>query len=221
MNYEVLISIDPGCVGAIAIFEQAEPKIYRMPVKKVVINKKDKKIYDLEGICSLFKPYENKKVIMAQEKVGVMPGQGNVSGFSFGESVMATKAIGVAYGFSVLEIRPVAWKAHYPELETAEIAQDRENLKALKNEAKELAQKSKTIKDKDLKNTNKEIIKKNKKEQEKIGRHIKSSAKAASRILAAQLYPNLKDNFKQVNSDGLSEAVLIGRYVKDNYDKLV
>lgn len=229
MSYNYIIAVDPGVVGAISIAEKnKEPEVYRMPVMKVVINKKEKKAYDLSGICALLRPYIDKNVLFIQESVNVLPGQGNVSGFAFGQAVMATRAIAVAFGFKVVEVRPALWKSHFPQLESSEIVKFREEIKALKNKAKEIVEKdkiAKQIKDKDIKKqnrkVNKEALQLNKKEIEKIARKLKENAKANARQVAAQFYPTLRDRFVQVNSDGLAEAILILRYAQDNYDKLV
>lgn len=207
-KYKIIIAVDPGITGGIAIIEgKKKPTIHKIPVLQIVVNKKKKKIYDLEIISEILESYSGKDVLFVQELVSAMPNQGVTSSFNFGWSAGATLGIAAGKGFDRYEVRPQAWKKHFPELNT-------QTIQNLKEEAKKLRIEAKTIKDKDLK-------KANKKELERINRQVKTEAKNASRELASKKYPKLADLFVKKNSDGLAEALLIAIFGKNTQDELV
>jgi len=207
-KYNIVISCDPGNTGGISVLEgKKQPQIYKIPLLEIVVNKKKKKIYDLDGISEILEPYRGKNVLFVQEKVSAMPGNGNVSMFNFGFSAGATLGVAAGLRFDRCEVRPQTWKKHFPELNTSSI-QD------LKEEAKKLRVLAKTIKDKDEK-------KANKKELEKISRRVKTEAKDASREIASERYPKLAHLFVKKNSDGLAESLLIAIFGKNKQDELV
>tara|TARA_Y100000310_G_scaffold311548_1_gene357912 strand:- start:6085 stop:6711 length:627 start_codon:yes stop_codon:yes gene_type:complete len=206
-NYSVFIGLDPGVSGGLSIIDGDNVSVFPIPVKEVVVNKKKKKKYSLTDISDILRPYGKKKVLFAQERVSVRPNEGGVSAFGFGFSAGSTLGIATALKFDIIEITPRKWKKHYPELETEEIIELREQLKEVRSEAK-------SIKEKELK-------KENQREQDKIGRKIKSIAKTEARMLASRKCPSLKDHFVKVNQDGMAEGLLIAIYAQENYDKLV
>ncbi len=201
--YNVYISVDPGITGGIAILDEEKMVVYNIPIKKIVVNKKKKNKYDIQEIVKLLKPYYGKNVLFVQELVGVMPGQGNLSGFNFGVSAGSTIGIAAALEFEIVEVRPSMWKKAYPKLIST-------CSKKIKSQIKRLKQNEKTLEDKSLK-------KANKKEIEKLGRQIKTEAKSAARRLVSKLYPNLKGDLKLKKDDGKAEAVLICLWAKNNY----
>lgn len=235
-KYKIIISNDPGLSGGITILDgEKEPQIHEMPVEEVVINKKKKKIYDLDAIAVILEPYRGKNVLYVQELVSAMPGNGNVSMFGFGRSSGATLGIAAGIGFDRYEVRPQKWKKHFPELSTQlfkdlkeEAKKERAIGKPTKDKLKELKSLRKTIKDKDLKKANKEEIDKvkeeialNDKKVVKINAKAKTEAKKASRELASELYPKLADRFKRVKDDGLAESLLIAIFGKKTQNELV
>jgi crossover junction endodeoxyribonuclease RuvC len=207
-KYAVIIGIDPGVSGGISVIEKGKcPVVYKMPVVKILINKKTKNIYDLDEIVNILSQHINKNVLFVQESVSAMSGQGVTSSFNFGWSAGATLGIASAFRFDRYEVRPALWKKHFGLL-TTPIVQE------LKDKSKALKILSKTIKDKDLQ-------KSNKKELEKINRQIKTEAKNASREIASSKYPELSYLFEKKNSDGLAESLLIamfGEETKCNLD---
>lgn len=204
----IVISCDPGVSGAFSILEDNKtPQIHRIPIKKITVNKKEKKVYDLPSIVSLLNPYYKKDVLFVQEQVSVMPGEGGVSAFGFGKSAGTTLGIATALEFKVVEVRPATWKKFFPELESQEIVKLREEQKSFKEAAK-------TIKGNKEKKENKKII-------DKIGRQIKSGAKSGARELVSRLFPQLADDLKQINADGLAESLLIAIYGREHYNELV
>jgi len=207
MKYEVVISCDPGVTGAITILDGGkQPEIHKMPLTKIIVNKKEKKVYDLDAIEAILEPYRGKDVLYVQEKVSAMPGNGNVSMFNFGFSAGSTLGIAAGKGFDRYEVRPMGWKKHFPELNT-------QSIQDLKEEAKILRAEAKTIKDKDLK-------KANKKELDRIARQVKTEAKTASREVASNKYPELAHLFEKKNADGLAESLLIAIFGKETQKDL-
>jgi hypothetical protein len=206
-NYSVSIGLDPGIKGGISIIEGRKVSVFPIPVETIIVNKKNKKIYDLVEITKILRPYYGRNVFFVQEKVSSRQGEGSVSSFSFGKSAGSTLGIATAFSFNVAEVTPRMWKKLFPELETKEIQE-------LRKETKYLRAAAKTIKGKELK-------KENKKQQEKIARKIKSLAKGEARYLAQLKYPLLKDRFIKVNSDGMAESLLIAIYAKEKHGELV
>ena len=213
MKYSIICSLDPGVSGGITILDnKKQPKFYRIPVVEIVVNKKSKKEYDLKGIVDILEPYKGKNVLYIQERVGVMPGQGGVSNFNFGKSAGSTLGIATAFGFCIVLVSPVSWKKQFPELEDNGVVDIRIEIKKLRVIGKEI--KSKTKKDKESKKQNERLI-------EKLQRKLKAQAKTNARILAAKLCPDLSDEFKQVNQDGVAESFLIALYGKEKQNELV
>ena len=68
-KYNVIIAVDPGLTGGIAIIEgKKEPVVHKITVEQIVVNKKKKKIYDLDGISEILEPYLGKKVLFVQQE---------------------------------------------------------------------------------------------------------------------------------------------------------
>ena len=207
MSDEIIISNDPGISGGISIiYQNGKIEVYKIPVCNIVVNKKNKKVYDIDEIFNLLKKFKDKNVFYIQEKVGSHPGEGSVSSFGFGKSSGLTIGIAKGLGFEVCEISPSAWKKQFPELVT-------DGIKQKKEEIKKLRAFDKTLKDKGQKKENKKNI-------EKLGRQIKSEAKTAARELVSSLYPDISNKFRKKNTDGMAESVLIALYGKNHIDEL-
>ena len=236
MAYDIIISCDPGLTGGLTILDgKKQPQIHEMPLTQVVVNKKQKNVYDLDEIAAILEPYRGKNVIYVQEQVSAMPGNGNVSMFGFGFSAGSTLGIAAGVGFDRYEVRPQKWKKNFPKLVTQtfldfkELAKlERALGKPAKDKLTKLKSLRKTLKDKALKKANKEeidIIKENiavtDKEVAKINAKAKGEAKRASRVLASELYPKLAHRFKRVKDDGLAESLLIAIFGKETQSELV
>ena len=216
LDYSVTISIDPGIQGGICIIKDNDtPKLYRIPVISIKVNKKDKKVYDMVGILSIIEPYVNDKVIFVQEAVGVHLGEGSVSSFTFGKSSGLTLGLAWGKGFEVIEVSPQTWKKAFPELITPTIVKLKSEKKKINEEIKKLS--SKTLKEKELKKQNNKQIKLLKKDIEKINRQIKTEAKSQARRIISDRYPILAESVKLVRDDGKAEAALIALWCKIQY----
>jgi predicted RNase H-like nuclease (RuvC/YqgF family) len=207
-KFDMVVGLDPGVTGGITVvYKNGKVNIHRIPVETVVVNKKTKKKYDLKSVVDLLEPLRGKKVLFVQERVSSMPGEGSVSAFSFGMSAGSTVGIAYALGFEVVMAGSLKWKKHFPSLINDEIID-------LKLQAKDLREEAKTLKDKAAKKANKRLI-------DKLGRQVKTVAKRLARELVISLHPELADNFKQKNSDGMAESLLIALYGRDNQNELV
>ncbi len=229
-KFDVILAIDPGIYGGLTIFDgKKQPQVHKIPLLKIIVNKKPKNIYNVVAIAKILRPYQGKKVLFIQEFVGAMKSNGGVSMFGFGKSAGLTLGVAAGLGFSLCEVRPQKWKKQFPELITQGIIDKKAEIKelraSLKKEVEKLELFGKTLKDKKLKKTNKEQIKtlekENKKQTDKLSRQIKAEAKTNARNLAMKLYPKMADKFVKKNTDGLAESVLIALYGRKNQDELV
>ena len=110
----ILIGIDPGLTGAIAILEDKKVlNIYEMPV--MAEGKKNKKQLNSAQLVSFIKEYANNNndVVVIVEQVNAMPGQGVTSMFNFGQTFGAIKGICAALKLPIFFVRPLKWKKHY------------------------------------------------------------------------------------------------------------
>ncbi len=182
------IGIDPGKGGAVGVIDEGgNAFVFDTPTKKHPKTKKD--IYDIPAMAEIFRAYVGKNVCVVIEDVHAMPGNGGVSMFDFGRGKGLWEGIVAAFSFRVNMVTPQMWKKiSFPELIV-----------------------SLDIKDKKPKTP------KEKKELAKLRRDAKVAAKAKARDVAGKLFPLLLDRFKNVNSDGRAEALLIAIYASKNF----
>jgi crossover junction endodeoxyribonuclease RuvC len=110
----LIIGIDPGLSGGIAILEDNRVKeMFDMPVMSD--GKKNKRQLNSALLAQLFK--DNIKsvedTVMVVEQVNAMPGQGVTSMFNFGQTFGAIKGICAALGLPIFFVRPAKWKKHF------------------------------------------------------------------------------------------------------------
>ena len=216
-----VIGVDPGFGGGICILDGDKIFIYDIPLIEMVKNGKKKRKYDSLGIVDTIKSHleNNKNVLCGIELVHSNPGEGSVSSFNFGRGLGVLEGILAALTSSEpASISPQSWKKYYPELETSEIAQTREDQKKVSEELRIVEKQNKTVKDKDIKNSNKIKLKELKKDADRLGRQIKSLSKDASRAMALKLAPNFAEDFKLKKNDGRAESLLIANYLRSNYE---
>ena len=108
----VIIGIDPGITGAIAVLDKDTTKIIQledMPITPDGKGKKNK--VSGTGIKRVLGQYSPDDVFMVVlEQVHAMPGQGVSSMFSFGRSYGAIEAAVGVLGFSLVYVTPQRWK---------------------------------------------------------------------------------------------------------------
>jgi hypothetical protein len=140
----IVISIDLGLQGGISIFKTitsttpTTPKIFKMPVCKTVVNRKQKTVLDIPAIVCILQPYQNDHNFIVCETVHAMPRQGGVSNFTFGYGAGVIAGIAYALGFDYHTVSPQSWKKHYPEVfKNQELNNMRATLKILKDKNKQ------------------------------------------------------------------------------------
>ena len=204
-------AIDPGFKGGIGFVSSdpsKDPVVYKMPVIETTTTvkgrKKTKKVYDVLEIRKVFLEHLDKDSVIVLERVASMPNEGSVSSFNFGKGFGELRGIIVGLFNKEPEmVTPQSWKKEYPELITDEMRDIKDEMKALRYEAKKIE--------------GKEDKKENKKHVDKLGRKFKSLAKTEARKHASKLFPILSDKFVRVNTDGMAESVLIALYGKNKF----
>ena len=104
----IVMSIDPGLSGAIAVFEGgALIEIIDMPTHELTRNGKAKRQISASALAGIFTKHDPRHVIV--EKVSAMPGQGVTSMFSFGRSLGIIEGIIAAYNIPATYVMPSVW----------------------------------------------------------------------------------------------------------------
>mgnify|MGYP005990492633 FL=1 len=110
----IIIGIDPGLSGGIAILKDGKiKKIFDMPVMSE--GKKNKRQINSAHLVQLIRENinENEETAVVVEKVNAMPGQGVTSMFNFGQTFGAIKGICAALSLPIYFVRPAKWKKHF------------------------------------------------------------------------------------------------------------
>jgi crossover junction endodeoxyribonuclease RuvC len=108
MSAQIVMSIDPGLSGAIAVFiGDTLHDIIDTPTHELVRNAKIKRQISASALASIFKEYDPGHVVV--ERVSAMPGQGVTSMFSFGRSFGVIEGILAAYELPVTYVMPAVW----------------------------------------------------------------------------------------------------------------
>ena len=110
----IVVGIDPGLSGAIAILENNKVlNIFDMPV--MAEGKKNKRQLNSAQLVSIIKNNTKPDVEIAVvvEQVNAMPGQGVTSMFNFGQTFGAIKGVCAALELPIFFVRPSKWKKHF------------------------------------------------------------------------------------------------------------
>ena len=110
----LVIGIDPGLSGAIAILEDKKVlNILDMPV--MTEGKKNKRQINSAQLVNIIKKniYKTDEISVVVEQVNAMPGQGVTSMFNFGQTFGAIKGVCAALELPIFFIRPSKWKKHF------------------------------------------------------------------------------------------------------------
>ncbi len=111
----IIIGIDPGLSGAIAILENKKvKKVFEVPTMSE--GKKNKRQLNSALLVELLKENindESQEIMVVIEQVNAMPGQGVTSMFNFGQTFGAIKGICAALGLPIYLVRPSKWKKHF------------------------------------------------------------------------------------------------------------
>jgi crossover junction endodeoxyribonuclease RuvC len=104
----IVLSIDPGLSGAIAVFiDDVLIDVVDMPTHELTRNGKAKRQISASGLAAIFRDYKPEHVIV--EKVSAMPGQGVTSMFSFGRSFGLIEGIVGAFEIPATYVMPSVW----------------------------------------------------------------------------------------------------------------
>jgi crossover junction endodeoxyribonuclease RuvC len=104
----ILMSIDPGLSGAIAVFiDDVLIDIVDTPTHELTRNNKTKRQISASALASIFKDHRPDHVVV--ERVSAMPNQGVTSVFSFGRSFGVIEGILAAYELPATYVMPSVW----------------------------------------------------------------------------------------------------------------
>ena len=110
----IIIGIDPGLSGGIAVLENNKVlNIFDMPVMPE--GKKNKRQLNSAQLVSLIKENikSDEEIAVIVEQVNAMPGQGVTSMFNFGQTFGAIKGVCAALELPIFFVRPSKWKKHF------------------------------------------------------------------------------------------------------------
>lgn len=108
----MIISIDPGLTGAIALLNPITRavEVWDMPL---VASKAGKPVTDIHNLARLLSPKGAGHQIAILEQVHAMPNQGVSSTFRFGQNYGAIQMALAGHGYSVHDVTPNAWKKYF------------------------------------------------------------------------------------------------------------
>ena len=115
----IVVGIDPGLSGAIAILENNKVlNIFDMPV--MAEGKKNKRQLNSAQLVKLLKDSinETEETVVVVEQVNAMPGQGVTSMFNFGQSFGVIKGVCSAMQLPMYFVRPAKWKKYFNLIKT-------------------------------------------------------------------------------------------------------
>lgn len=104
-----IVGVDPGCYGALALFDNGQlADIEDMPFVKVRRGKSDKAEIDGHGLWMLLQKW--RPAIGVVEQVGGMTGQSPSAAFNFGRAAGAPEYLLIAVGAQLERVSPITWK---------------------------------------------------------------------------------------------------------------
>jgi len=104
-----VVGVDPGCSGALALFEDGKLRaVVDMPTLKVRRGKTDKNEVDGYALAAVLRGWAPDAAIV--EQVGGIPGQAAGAAFNFGRAAGAVEYILKAQNVRVEMVAPVTWK---------------------------------------------------------------------------------------------------------------
>ena len=110
----IIIGIDPGLSGAIAILKNDKViKLIEMPV--MAEGKKNKRQLNNAQLANILREIikNHEEISVVVEQVNAMPGQGVTSMFNFGQTFGSIKGICAALNLPIYYVRPAKWKKHF------------------------------------------------------------------------------------------------------------
>lgn len=102
-----LIGIDPGCSGALAVFEDGEP-VEWMDMPTVKVGKSSR--VNSASVAKFLSFFDHPSMHAYIELVHAMPLNGSVSSFTFGHASGSVEAVVATLGIPYTLVTPQAWK---------------------------------------------------------------------------------------------------------------
>lgn len=107
----LIVGIDPGATGAIALFFDCDVfHIHDMPVDVVKVGKTMRKRVNPWTIAAMFRHWDPRAVHVFKEKVGPSFKDGPAGAFAFGAADMAVTMACAAFNLPFTEVEPELWK---------------------------------------------------------------------------------------------------------------
>ena len=119
----IIIGIDPGLSGAIAILKNDKViKLIEMPV--MAEGKKNKRQLNNAQLANILREIikNHEEISVVVEQVNAMPGQGVTSMFNFGQTFGSIKGICATLSLPIFFVRPSKWKKHFDLIKTSKDA---------------------------------------------------------------------------------------------------
>jgi len=110
----IIIGIDPGINGALAVIEDKKlVEVIDLPTMSE--GKKNKRQINSAQLAKLISAHkkDNKDICIIVEQVNAMPGQGVTSMFNFGQTFGVIKGITATLEIPIFFVRPSKWKKYF------------------------------------------------------------------------------------------------------------
>jgi hypothetical protein len=109
----VILGIDPGLSGAIALYDEAsgDLQVWDMPVFNVGKAPSKKFVIDESGLARLIDSIAAQVSECWLELVGSRPGEGHVGAFTFGKGYGMLRGVLAANFITIRDVTPAQWKA--------------------------------------------------------------------------------------------------------------
>ena len=140
----IIIGIDPGLSGAIAILRDKKILgLFDVPVMSE--GEKNKRQINSAQLVKILKEFTNDKkdeeVVVVVEQVNAMPGQGVTSMFNFGQTFGAIKGVCAALELPIFLVRPSKWKKHFELINSSKDASRTKTIEMYPSISNQLARK--------------------------------------------------------------------------------
>lgn len=113
MTASLILGIDPGLYGALALYDPDTGKlsVFDVPTLNVGVGKKRKIVVDEYALARSIDDVAATVSEVWLEKVGTMPGEGPVGAFSFGRTYGLIRGICCANFLPIHDVTPQTWRA--------------------------------------------------------------------------------------------------------------
>lgn len=109
----MILGIDPGLSGALALYSDVALVIFDMPTIETVVNKKVKRAIDAYQLGNWIDLHRTEISLAIVEQVGSMPEQGITSAFNFGFSTGVIHGVLAGNQVPMRTVTPAVWKRQF------------------------------------------------------------------------------------------------------------